>query len=83
MSVTSATFSLAGAAGLADPIEATVSAEIATSASEATTIHLRIATYPPWWCFDESSRLCDAGFNTKLDTSRNDRRIVAARPGSC
>ena len=47
MSVTSATFSLAGAAGLADPIEATVSAEIATSATEARTIHLRIATYPP------------------------------------
>ena len=47
MSVTSATRNFAGAAGFADPIEATVSATTATSASEATTIHLRIATYPP------------------------------------
>ncbi len=50
MSVTSATFRsdvAFGVAGLAEPIEATVSAETATSATEARTIHLRIATYPP------------------------------------
>ena len=47
MSVTSATRNLSVAAGFAEPIEATVSATTATSASDATTIHLRIATYPP------------------------------------
>ena len=51
MSVTTATLSVSLASLFAEPIEATVSAATATSASDATTIHLRIATYPPWWFF--------------------------------
>ena len=53
MSVTSATLrpDVAWAFdGLAEPTEATVSASAAQSASDATTVHLRIATFPPWWC---------------------------------
>ena len=53
MSVTSATLRPDVACafdGLAEPTEATVSASAAQSASDATTVHLRIATFPPWWC---------------------------------
>ena len=47
MSVTTATLIGSLASGFAEPIEVTVNATTAKSASEATTIHLRIATYPP------------------------------------
>ena len=53
MSVTSATLRPDVACafdGFAEPAETTVSASAAQSASDAKTVHLRIATFPPWWC---------------------------------